>query len=280
MSLSINNNNLGSWTNIQLQKSNQSLASVLEKLSSGKRINRAADDASGMHIADMLGSQARGLGQAIRNASDAVSMAQIADGALQESSNLIQTIRTKAIQAAQDGQTTESRNAIQADIDKALGSLNQIAQNTSFNGQKLLSGNFTDKSFQVGAYPGETVTASFDSAEAAKLGDPANGQLSDINVLTQEGAQAAIRIADEALSQLNQNRSNIGSLQNQLESAIGNLATTQINVLSAQSAIQDVDVAEASMVLSNMKVLNKARVFASAQANKINKENVFNLLQG
>ncbi len=280
MSLSINNNNLGSWTNIQLQKSNQSLASVLEKLSSGKRINRAADDASGMHIADMLGSQARGLGQAMRNASDAVSMAQIADGALQESSNLIQTIRTKAIQAAQDGQTTESRNAIQADIDKALGSLDQIAQNTSFNGQKLLSGNFTDKSFQVGAYPGETVTASFDSAEAAKLGDPANGQLSDINVLTQEGAQKAIRIADEALSQLNQNRSNIGSLQNQLESAIGNLATTQINVLSAQSAIQDVDVAEASMVLSNMKVLNKARVFASAQANKINKENVFNLLQG
>ena len=280
MSLSINNNNLGSWTNIQLQKSNQSLASVLEKLSSGKRINRAADDASGMHIADMLGSQARGLGQAIRNASDAVSMAQIADGALQESSNLIQTIRTKAIQAAQDGQTTESRKAIQADIDKALGSLNQIAQNTSFNGQKLLSGNFTDKSFQVGAYPGETVTASFDSAEAAKLGDPANGQLSDINVLTQEGAQKAIRIADEALSQLNQNRSNIGSLQNQLESAIGNLATTQINVLSAQSAIQDVDVAEESMVLSNMKVLNKARVFASAQANKMNKENVFNLLQG
>ena len=280
MSLRINNNNLGSWTNIQLQKSNQSLASVLEKLSSGKRINRAADDASGMHIADMLGSQARGLGQAIRNASDAVSMAQIADGALQESSNLIQTIRTKAIQAAQDGQTTESRKAIQADIDKALGSLNQIAQNTSFNGQKLLSGNFTDKSFQVGAYPGETVTASFDSAEAAKLGDPANGQLSDINVLTQEGAQKAIQIADEALSQLNQNRSNIGSLQNQLESAIGNMATTQINVLSAQSAIQDVDVAEASMVLSNMKVLNKARVFASAQANKMNKENVFNLLQG
>ncbi|MCK5228842.1 MAG: flagellin, partial [Desulfobulbaceae bacterium] len=250
------------------------------KLSSGKRINRAADDASGMHIADMLGSQARGLGQAIRNASDAVSMAQIADGALQESSNLIQTIRTKAIQAAQDGQTTESRKAIQADIDKALGNLNQIAQNTSFNGQKLLSGNFTDKSFQVGAYSGETVTASFDSAEAAKLGDPANGQLSDINVLTQEGAQKAIQIADEALSQLNQNRSNIGSLQNQLESAIGNLATTQINVLSAQSAIQDVDVAEESMVLSNMKVLNKARVFASAQANKMNKENVFNLLQG
>lgn len=280
MSFSINSNNLGSWTNIQLQKSNQSLASVLEKLSSGKRINRAADDASGMHIADMLGSQARGLGQAIRNASDAVSMAQIADGALQESSNLIQTIRTNAIKAAQDGQTTESRKAIQADIDKALGSLNQIAQNTSFNGQKLLSGNFTDKSFQVGAYPGETVTASFDSAEGAKLGDPANGQLSDINVLNQEGAQKAIRIADEALSQLNQNRSNIGSLQNQLESAIGNLATTQINVLSAQSAIQDVDVAEESMVLSNMKVLNKARVFASAQANKMNKENVFNLLQG
>jgi len=280
MSLSMNNNNLGSWTNIQLQKSTQSLASVLEKLSSGKRINRAADDASGMPIADMLGSQARGLGQAIRNATDAVSMAQIADGALQESSNLIQTIRTKALQAAQDGQTTESRKAIQADIDKALASLNQIAQTTSFNGQKLLSGDFTDKSFQVGAYPGETVTASFDSAEAAKLGDSEVGQLSDINVLTQEGAQKAIQIADEALSQLNQNRSSIGSLQNQLEATIGNLSTTQINVLSAQSAIQDVDVAEESMVLSKMNVLNKARAFGSAQANKMNKENVLNLLQG
>jgi len=158
-------------------KNDNSLSASLEKLSSGLRINRAADDASGMAIADSLKSQALGLGQAIRNANDGISMVQTADGALEESINIVNTIKTKAIQAAQDGQTTESRKAIQADISKLMEELDTIAKTTSFNNQKLLSGNFTDKKFQVGAYSGETVNISIGSSESTKIGHVTTGKL-------------------------------------------------------------------------------------------------------
>lgn len=276
----INFNPAGSFALNQLRDSNRSLSSSLEKLSSGRRINKAADEASGMVIAHSLSSQARGLGQAVRNANDAISMAQVADGALNESTSLINTIRTKAIQAANGSQSFGSRKALQADIDKALTTLNDIARNTSFNNQKLLSGNFTNKTFQVGATSGETVTASIESTEANKLGSAELGQLSDINVLTPEGAQTAIAIADEALAQLDATRAEIGSLQNQLTSTINNLSTAEINIRSAESTIADVDYAEESMTFSKMKLLTQAQTFAASQANNINKQNMMKLLQG
>lgn len=280
MALRIGFNQIGSFALNQLRDTQKSLTSSLERLSSGKRINKAADDAAGMTISHSLSSQARGLGQAIRNANDAISMAQVADGALDESASLINTIRTKAVQAANGSQSFESRQALQADINKALDSLNNIAQNTSFNNQKLLSGNFTNKTFQVGANSGETVSTSIDSTEASHLGSQELGQLSDINVLTEEGAQAAIAIADEALSQLNTTRSEIGSFQNQLTSTISNLSTAEINIRSAESTIADVDFAEESMNFSKMKVLSQAQSFALAQTKNINKQNMLNLLQG
>ncbi len=267
MSFSINTNSLGLWAGYKLQESHQALSTSIEKISTGRRINKAADDASGMVIADSLGAQARGMGQAIRNASDAISMGQIADGALDESSNIIKIIRTKAIQAANDSQSPQSRQAIQADINNLLEQLDMTAKNTSYNGQKLLSGEFTDKSFQVGANANETISLSIGSAEANQLGDDESGRLSDIDVTTSEGAQTAIQIADAALSDVNNIRSEIGSKQNQLASTINNLATAQINVLSAESTIRDVDFAEESMILSKMKNLAKVRSFAAAQAN-------------
>ena len=146
------------------------LSKSLERLSSGLRINRAADDASGMTIADSLRAQGSGLGQAMKNASDAISLVQVADGALDESINIVNTIRTKAIQAASDGQNTTSRAAIQADIDKLLEEMNIIADTTAFNGQTLLKGNFTNKSFQVGAYANQTVSMSISNADASHVG--------------------------------------------------------------------------------------------------------------
>ncbi len=151
-------------------KNDNALSASLERLSSGLRINKAADDSSGMAIADSLRSQGLGLGQAIKNANDGISMVQTADGALDEAIKIVNSIKTKSIQAAQDGQTTDSRNAIQSDISKLMQELNDIAKTTSFNGQKLLSGNFTNKSFQVGAYTGETVGVSIGSSEANKIG--------------------------------------------------------------------------------------------------------------
>jgi flagellin len=170
MSLRINTNVAALNAHRNLVKNDNSLTSSLERLSSGLRINKAADDASGMAIADALKSQALGLGQAIKNANDAISMVQTADGALQESINIVNTIKTKAIQAAQDGQTTDTRKAIQSDINKLMEELDLIARTTSFNGQKLLSGNFTNKRFQIGAFSGETVKVSIGSTESTKVG--------------------------------------------------------------------------------------------------------------
>ena len=153
---SVNNNN----------KLDKSLAS----LSSGLRINNAADDASGMAIANQLGSQASGLGQAINNANDGINVAQTADGALGEYENILNTINTKAIQAASDGQNADSRAAIQSDIDKLLEEAQNIASTTSFNGQTLLNGGFQNKSFHVGAYSGETVNISIGDTQVAAVG--------------------------------------------------------------------------------------------------------------
>ena len=149
---------------------NVGLDKSLRSLSSGLRINTAADDASGLAIANSLRSQASGLGQAINNANDGIGVTQTADGALDEYSNIINTVRTKAIQAASDGQNDDSRMAIQRDINKLLEAADSIAKSTQFNGQALLDGSFMDKNFQVGAYSNETVGVSIDSARTATLG--------------------------------------------------------------------------------------------------------------
>jgi len=267
MGLKINTNSNSAFSSYQLQKGQQALSQSLERLSTGKRINRASDDSSGMVIANTLASQARGFGQAIRNANDAISITQVADGALGQASDILQNIRVKAIQAAGGAQSPESLQAIQADIGGSLQSLNDIAQNTSFNGQKLLSGTYTDKQFQVGASSGETIGISLGSIDPAQITHDTLGTLSNIDVTTQEGAQEAIQVTDAALEYIGQQRSQAGSSANQLESTINNLSNARINTLSAASEIQDLDYAEESMTLNRMKILTKAQSFAQAQAN-------------
>ena len=264
---------------ISLRNNQKTLTESLARFSSGKRIVKAADDASSMAIANSLGSQARGLGQSIRNATDAIAMAQVADGALGESANLIASIREKAVQAANASQSSESRQAIQADISKSLAALNDIAQNTSYNGQRLLSGSFVDKSFQVGASSGQTVSMNIDAADSGSIGND-QGSLSTINVSTLEGAQQAIGIADGALADINAMRSDIGSTQNQLESTINNISLTRVNVVAAESQISDLDFAEESMIFAKMQVLSKAQSFALAQSKDVNKQGIMDLLQG
>jgi len=153
---------------------NSSLDKSLQRLSSGLRINTAADDASGLAIANSLRSQSSGLGQAISNANDGIGVMQTADGALDEYENIINTVRTKSIQAASDGQNADSRKAIQSDIDKLLEEANNIATTTSFNGQKLLDGTFTNKSFHIGAYKDETVNISVSNVQTNTIGSHVN----------------------------------------------------------------------------------------------------------
>ena len=166
---------------------NQGLDKSLKSLSSGLRINVAADDASGMTIADSLRSQANGLGQAIRNANDGISVVQTADGALEEYINIVDSIRTLSIQASSDGQNEDSRMAIQRDISKLLEEADNIAKTTSFNGLNLLDGSYTDKNFQIGAYANETVSVSIDSARTAVVGQFAY----DTGTVVNENALAA-----------------------------------------------------------------------------------------
>jgi len=149
---------------------NRALDTSLEKLSSGLRINKAADDASGLSIADSLRSQSSALGQAIANANDAVGIVQIADKAMDEQIKILDTIKTKAVQAAQDGQSADSRKALQADIVRLMESLNNIASTTSYNGQNLLAGSFSNKEFQVGAYSNVTVKASIGATDSNHIG--------------------------------------------------------------------------------------------------------------
>ena len=170
MALRINTNVAALNAHLNMKKTDNAMSQSLGRLSTGLRINKAADDASGLAIADSLKSQGAGLGQAIKNANDGISIVQTADGALQEATNIVNTIKTKAIQAAQDGQTFASRKIIQKDISKLLEEVDLLASTTSFNGKKLLSGEFTNKSFQVGAGTRETVGISIKSAETSKVG--------------------------------------------------------------------------------------------------------------
>ena len=264
----------------QQGRSQKILASSLEKIASGRSINKAADDAAGMTIADSLLSQARGTGQALRNANDAISMAQVADSALGRSTALVQSIREKAMQAANAGQTTETRQALQSEINKSLAQLDKIAQDTTYNGQQLLSGTFTGKEVQTGMNSGETIKLSIASAATDKLGSATLGNLSEVNVLSQGSAQAAIKITDAAMEQIDASRADIGTTLQQLASTINNLATTGSNLLSAASTTADVDLAEETINFTTMKVLTEAKSFALAQAKNMNKQNVLSLLQG
>ncbi len=178
MALRINTNIAALNAHSNLKKTDGLLSKSLERLSTGLRINRSADDAAGLSIANVLKSQSIGIGQAIKNANDGISIVQIGDAALDETVNILNSIKAKTIQAAQDGQTTESRKAIQADIDKLIAELDDIANNTAFSGQKLLSGGFVNKKFQVGAYSGQTVDINIGSTQSTKIGHVTTAVLS------------------------------------------------------------------------------------------------------
>jgi len=170
MGFRINTNVAAMAAHTNAQMNNRNIDNSLAKLSSGLRINTAADDASGMAIADSLRSQASALGQAVANANDATSIIQIADKAMDEQLKILDTVKVKATQAAQDGQTSETRKALQSDINRLLQQLDNIAQQTSYNGQNLLAGSFTNKEFQIGAYSNQTVTATIGNTQTIANG--------------------------------------------------------------------------------------------------------------
>ena len=255
-----------------LTRNQKTLAQSIERMATGRQINRASDDAAGMTIANRLSSQARGMGQAMKNASDALSLSQVADGALGRAADLVQSIREKAVQAASAAQSPSSLGAIQSEIDQSLSQLTDLSQQTRYNGQPLLSGRFTDKRFQVGTQAGQEVTLSLGSVDPSELSHSELGSLADIDVTTMEGAQAAIQVADAALGTLSAQRASLAAGMNRLESGVANLSSTRINTLAAESEIRDLDFAEESVNLNRLKLLARARSFAQAQAGKADQQ--------
>ncbi|MBF0200674.1 MAG: flagellin [Desulfamplus sp.] len=247
MSFSINTNIAAQRSLNTLNNSSQGINSSVERFATGSKINRGADDASGMMLSDSLGSQARSAGQMISNATNDISRIQIADGALGEASNIMQGIREKVIQASSDALSSGDRSAIQNDIAKSLESLGQLYDGAEFNGQKLLS----DR--------------------------PGLSSLSQIDVSSLENTENSLKLVDDAMETTSSLRSDYGSRQNQISSDINQLGTQMINSHQSASTIRDVDFAEESMNMKTMEALRSAGMFALSQANTQPK-NVMSLL--
>ena len=246
-----------------------------EKLSSGYRINRAADDAAGLTISEKMRSQVRGLNKASDNAQDGISLIQTAEGALNEAHSILQRMNELATQAANDTNTTSDRNAIQAEIDALTSEIDRIASTTQFNTQNLLSGGFTSKNLQVGALSGQKISITIKAMNASGLGITA-GTNNVVSTFAKAGA--AMKAIQNAISSVSKQRSALGALQNRLEHTVANLDNVAENTQSAESRIRDTDMAEEMVEYSKNNILAQAGQSMLAQANQ-STQGVLSLLQ-
>ena len=278
------NTNISSLTAQEAAKNtNNSLSSSLEKLSTGLKINKASDDASGLAIADKLRTQATSINQAVDNGNSAVSLLQIADKSMSEQSTILDTIKAKLIQANTDTTSSDGREAIRKDITKLLTQLDNIADQTNYNGTTLLQASASSSSissgltFQVGEKSTNTITNGGIQSNTSGLAMTTLAGLA-ANGLTQTVAAAQQTIVDSAITKLNGYRGDIGSTQNQVESAVRNLMTQSTNVSAAESIIRDVDYAEESANFNKQNIISQAGSYAISQANSV-QQNVLRLLQ-
>jgi flagellin len=263
---------------------NKNLSSSLEKLSTGLRINKASDDASGLAIADKLRTQASSIGQSISNGNSAVSLTQIADKAMAEQSNILDIIKTKLVQAATDTTSDDGRKAIGKDVSKLLDQLDNIASQTNYNGTTLLQGasggaSADQLTFQMGEKAADIIqTNTGVRANVSGLTLDGLKASSDAGFTDAGSARSLMATVDTAINTLNGWRADFGSTQNQLESAIRNQMTQQTNIKSAESVIRDVDYAQESANFNKQNIIAQAGTYAMSQANAI-QQNVTRLLQ-
>ena len=258
------NRNLGSVTNAQ--------AKSTEKLSSGYRINRAADDAAGLTISEKMRSQIRGLNKASANAQDGISLIQVAEGALNETHSILQRMNELDTQAANDTNTSTDRDAIQKEMDQLTSEIDRIRSTTQFNTMNLLDGSFTGKNLQVGSLCGQKIGISITNMNASTL------QVSGLKVSSFSSAGAAMASIQAAINSVSEMRSTLGALQNRLEHTINNLDATAENTQAAESRIRDVDMAEEMVEYSKNNILAQAGQSMLAQANQ-STQGVLSLLQ-
>ena len=242
-----------------------------EKLSSGYKINRAADDAAGLAISEKMRRQIKGLTQASANAQDGISAVQTAEGALGEVHDMLQRMNTLAVQAANDTMTTTDREYLNQEVKALVSEIDRVASTTTFNEQNLLDGNFTGKNLQVGAESGQTIAISISKMDATGIG------VKNVTVSSAAKAQEAISTIKIALASVSSQRADLGAVQNRLEHTIKNLDNVVENTTSAESQIRDTDMAKEMVAYSNNNILAQAGTSMLAQANQSN-QGVLSLL--
>ena len=260
-------------SNIMLNLTTKTQSKSTEKLSSGYKINRAADDAAGLAISEKMRRQIRGLTQASANAQDGISCVQTAEGALNEVHDMLQRMNELAVKASNGTNMKEDRSYIQQEVAQLTTEINRVAKTTTFNEQTLLNGSFTGKTLQVGSEKatGNQITISISAMNAGGLG------VSGLSVSTTTNALGAISTVKLAITKLNEQRSKLGAIQNRLEHTINNLDNVVENTTAAESAIRDTDMASEMVKYSNNNILAQAGQAMLAQANQSN-QGVLSLL--
>jgi len=266
MSLTVNTNIASLTAQRNLLSSQASLETSLARLSSGLRINSAKDDAAGLAISDKMTGQIRGMNQAIRNANDGISLAQTAEGAMQESTNLLQRMRELAVQSANGTYGTSNRTSMNDEFQQLSAEITRIANNSKFNGTVLLNGTMGSTTLQVGADAGQTITMS-----AAATGNKTAAGLSvaTATVLSVGAATTAIGKIDTALAAIDTSRGKLGAIQSRLDSTVSNLMNISENVSAARSRIMDANFASETANMTRAQILQQAGISMLSQANKL-----------
>jgi len=264
-----------------LTVNNRSLSKAMEQLSTGKRINTAADDAAGLAISNKMTAQVRGLNQAVRNANDGISMIQTAEGATQEITNMLQRMRELAVQAANDTNTADDRGSLDAEFKQLSEEINRIAEMSQFNTKGVLDGKAggsaaaasKDLKFHVGANKDQVITVTFKNMTT----DATNGTLKDVkwsgaatkfNIKTQTDANTAINTIDGAIKKVDEFRADLGAKINRLTYAADNLTNVSQNTSASRSRILDADYAQATTELARTQIIQQAATAMLAQANQ------------
>ncbi len=245
-----------------LSQSTQALNKTLQRLSSGLRINSAADDAAGLAIAENFQSAVLGSQQAQRNAQDGVSLVQTGEGALSQTTDILQRIRQLAVQAANGTQSAQNRSALQNEVSQLLSQVDDIAQRTQFNGISILSAAQT-VTLQSGANQGQTMVIGVQGASTRDLG------ISNVNVSSIAGAVAALSIIDTAIQSVSTLRSSFGAFQNRLQFTLNTLSIQEQNSAAAESSIRDANIATETINFTREQILVSAGTSVLAQANVV-----------
>lgn len=264
-------------TNRQLGITTSGLQKSTEKLSSGYKINRAADDAAGLSISEKMRNQIRGLNKASDNAQDGISLVQTAEGALNEVHSMLQRMSELSVQAANGTNATADREALNAEVKQLKTEIGRVGSTTQFNKMDILKGDFSsseNKTLQVGANKDQVITIEISALTAVvqdALGD-------DLTIGNTTAAQSSITKVQSAIQALSKTRSKLGALQNRLEHTVANLDNISENTQSAESRIRDTDMAEEMVQYSKNNILQQAGQSMLAQANQAN-QGVLSLLQ-